>query len=109
MVDDLIYGLAPAHYAAIAEVLGRFPAVERVLLYGSRANGTAKPASDFDLAVFGATLTSGDFARLWAELDALPLAFKLDVLHWDTLGNAALREKIRAEGKAFYPLRKPGA
>ncbi|QSI76819.1 nucleotidyltransferase family protein [Niveibacterium microcysteis] len=109
MDDDLIYGLAPAHYAAIAEIIARFPAVERVLIYGSRAKGSAKPASDFDLAVFGATLTNEDFARLWAELDALPLAFKLDVLHWDTLGNEALREKIRAEGKAFSPLRKPGA
>ncbi|WP_374600613.1 nucleotidyltransferase family protein [Niveibacterium sp.] len=109
MGDDLIYGLAPAHYAAIAEIISRFPAVERVLIYGSRAKGTAKPASDFDLAVFGATVTSEDFAKLWAELDALPLAFKLDVLHWDTLGNAALREKISAEGQPFFPLREPGA
>lgn len=109
MGDALIYGLAPAHYAAIADVLNRFPSVERVLIYGSRAKGTAKPASDFDLAVFGAALKDEDFAQLWAELDALPLAFKLDVLHWDTLGNAALREKISAEGKPFFPLREAGA
>jgi len=105
MGDDLIYGLAPAHYAAIAEVLARFPAIERVLIYGSRAKGNAKPASDFDLAVFGAALKDADFAGLWAELDALPLAFKLDLLHWDTLGNTVLREKISAEGKPFFPLR----
>ena len=42
--------------AALAEAYG--PRVERVVLYGSRARGDAKPGSDYDIAVFLTGLSS---------------------------------------------------
>jgi hypothetical protein len=38
------------------------------------------------------------FAALWSELDDLLLVFTLDVVHWDTLGNAGLKQRIVDEG-----------
>ena len=50
--------------AAVAETYG--PRVARVVLFGSRARGEARPDSDYDVAVF---LTS--LPDRWAELDRL--------------------------------------
>jgi proline iminopeptidase len=58
---------------------------------------------DFDLAVVASTLSDSEFSRL-NEIDALPLVFKLDLLHWDRLPEERLKEKIRQEGERFYPL-----
>jgi predicted nucleotidyltransferase len=40
--------------------------IERVVLYGSRARGDARPDSDYDVAVF-----LRDFTDRWAEVDRL--------------------------------------
>ena len=47
--------------AAIAEIYGE--RIERVVLYGSRARGDAKPDSDYDIAVF-----LKDLSNRWQEV-----------------------------------------
>jgi proline iminopeptidase len=105
MVEQrVIFGLAKRHYADLERVFRRYPQVEKVLIFGSRAKGTDKPGSDFDLAVIAPTLNDGDFSKLWNEVADLPLAFKIDLLHWDRLPEERLKRKILAEGKRFFPL-----
>lgn len=41
----------PAEYADLLEVLNRFPRLELVLVFGSVAQGRARPESDLDIAV----------------------------------------------------------
>jgi len=58
--------------AALAELYG--DRIERVVLYGSRARGDAKPDSDYDIALFLKDLTSRweEFGRLAdIEVDVL--------------------------------------
>jgi len=43
--------------------------IERVVLYGSRARGDARPDSDYDIAVF-----LEDLDNRWAEADRIALA-----------------------------------
>lgn len=102
--ERLIFGLAERHYADITRIFERYPQIEKVLIFGSRAKGTDKPWSDFDLAVVAPTLSDRDFSQLWNEIDDLPLVFKLDLLHWDKLGEIPLKEKIVQEERLFYPL-----
>jgi predicted nucleotidyltransferase len=45
------YGLDDASIKRIQEVFARFPQVEEVLLYGSRAMGNFRPGSDIDLTI----------------------------------------------------------
>jgi len=101
--ERLIYGLAEHHYADFAHIFKRYPKIERVLIFGSRAKGTAKPYSDFDLAIMAPEMRDQEFNLLWNELDEVPLVFKFDILHWDTLVNQPLKEKILQEGRIFYP------
>lgn len=49
--------------------------IERVVLYGSRARGTAQPDSDYDLAVF-----LKDLPDRWREIDRLA-DMGVDLLH----------------------------
>jgi uncharacterized protein len=58
--------------AALDEVYGR--RLERVVLYGSRARGEARPDSDYDIAVF-----LRNFTNLERELDVL-VKIEVDIL-----------------------------
>jgi proline iminopeptidase len=103
----MIFGLDERIYVDMARVFARYPTVVQVLIFGSRAKDTWKPGSDIDLAIVAPGMSDAAFARLWNELDELPLVFKLDVLHLDKLhldnqNQAGLRERIVSEGRVFY-------
>ena len=73
--------------------------VGRVILFGSRAKGTARPKSDIDLAVEGCA----DFAELERHLqDDLWSLLKVDVIDLDAPVSDALRREIAATGKVLY-------
>ncbi|MBI3247266.1 MAG: nucleotidyltransferase domain-containing protein [Deltaproteobacteria bacterium] len=101
-VTALTSGLSANILADLQAVFAHHPKVVRVVLFGSRATGFAKPGSDIDLAVFAPALSPGEFAQLWNELEDLPLVYTLDVLHWDDLAEGTLKTKIPQEGKVLY-------
>lgn len=101
--ERLIFGLARRHYLDLARVFDKYPKIERVLIFGSRAKGVEKPYSDIDLAVIAPNMEDTEFARVLSDLDELELVFKLDVLHF-RLNQPKLKETILAHGKTFYPL-----
>ncbi len=43
------FGLNERQLSLIVAAFGKFPEIERVVLFGSRAMGNFKPASDLDL------------------------------------------------------------
>ena len=103
MVDGvLIFGLSGDVRAELTSVFHRYPEIEQVRIFGSRATANYGSGSDIDLAVLAPSMTNDRFTQLWNDIDALPLVFKVDLLHWDTLANLALKEKIMREGLLFY-------
>lgn len=97
------YGLSSAVLDDFQKIFQHYPAIKEILIFGSRVKGTAKPSSDIDLAVIAPSMDDQEFSRLWNALDNLPLVFKLDIVHWDKLGDTALKRKIRHEGRLLYP------
>jgi predicted nucleotidyltransferase len=83
-------------------VFRRHPEIEAVRLFGSRAKGTQRPNSDVDLAVWGAIdpLAAEELA---AELDELPLPYRLEVQPFAHIQHAPLREHIERVGLVLYP------
>lgn len=70
------HGLSDSTVAKIRGVLARFPAIDKAVLYGSRAKGNYRPGSDIDLTLQGAMLTP----RLLADaLDELLLPYSIDL------------------------------
>lgn len=98
----MTFGLSQRIRADLAGVFERYADVERVLVFGSRAKGNARPGSDIDLAVIAPRMSDAEFACLWNQIDDLPLVFQVDLLHWDRLANQRLKEKISLEGCPFY-------
>ncbi|WP_074201522.1 nucleotidyltransferase domain-containing protein [Sulfurivirga caldicuralii] len=87
----------------LLDILRRFPAIEAVWLFGSRARGSAREGSDIDLVVSAPTMSEADFARLWDAIDGSPIAFKVDLLHWERLDNPTLRAQIQQDRVQIYP------
>lgn len=68
---------------------------QQVILYGSRAKGTALERSDIDIAVSGVK----DFDALSDEVEDLPTLYSIDLLNLDTCRNDLLLEDIRQYGR----------
>ena len=87
------FGLTEKQVNIIHGVMQNHPEVNRVVLFGSRALNTYKPASDVDLALKGKI----DFkltARIKAELDNSSLPYFFDVVDYHTLENPDFKAHI---------------
>lgn len=94
------HGLQKSTVAKICGILARFSAVEKAVLYGSRAKETYKPGSDIDLTLLGDKLPSATLGAIADQLDDLLLPYQID--------HEGLREHIQRVGQAFYR-KNPGA
>lgn len=97
------YGLSELVTDQLLAVFARYADIESVYLFGSRATGHYRDGSDIDLAILAPKMDPKIFSNLWNEVDALPIVFKVDCLHFEELTNNALKEKILREGVRFYP------
>ena len=74
----------------------------RVVVFGSRARGDARPRSDFDIGVIGATaLPLEDFYALEDQIENLPTLYRID---WVDLSRASetFRRAAEADMQVIY-------
>jgi predicted nucleotidyltransferase len=95
--------LRPQDLAAVRATCRRFPAVREVRVFGSRANGTARRASDLDLAISAPLATAREWAELCDALENAPLIYELDLVRTEQTTNDRLKQKIATEGVTVYP------
>jgi type I restriction enzyme S subunit len=96
------YGLSKDTIGKICGVFAGFPAIEKAVLYGSRAKGNYKTGSDIDLTLYGADLTPDILGDVTSALDDLLLPYSIDLSLFDELEHAKLREHIERVGVVFY-------
>ena len=83
--------------------LSTIPEIETIRLFGSRAMGNAKPGSDIDLALMGPLLTKQILQQLQSTLnERLPIPYHIDLLHYDTLHNPALKQHSDSKGITLH-------
>ena len=70
----------------------------RVILFGSRAKGTARDRSDIDIAVCGVS----DMEKLQEEIEDIPTLYTIDLVDLDTCENQLLLEDIEQYGRKIY-------
>lgn len=68
---------------------------KKVILYGSRAKGTARERSDIDIAVSGVK----NFDELVEEVEKLLTLYSVDIVNMDTCKNQLLLEDIGQYGR----------
>ena len=89
-------------FQALRDTLASFPEIEEAIIYGSRARGTNRMASDIDLTLKGDGLTYMQLALLDEKIDDLYLPYFVDLSLFSMLNSPELLESIRREGKVFY-------
>lgn len=86
----------------LLEAFVQFPWIREVRLFGSRARGQVRRASDIDLAIDAPIATDIDWARLAAILDELPIIYRIDLVRLSQPVSKALREQIVRDGIVLY-------
>jgi len=95
------FGLSSEDFAQYQAVFTHYPQIEKVILYGSRAKGNYRKASDIDLTIIG-DLDWAHFTRLESELDDLLLPYEVDLSLYAHLDNPDLIAHIKRVGKIFF-------
>jgi len=100
------YGLKEQTIEQINSVFARYPEVEQVILYGSRAKGTYKNGSDIDLTLKGHSLNLRLINQISNDLDELLLPYSFDISIFSQISNADLVDHINRVGVVFYEAQK---
>ncbi|MFC5624766.1 nucleotidyltransferase domain-containing protein [Algoriphagus winogradskyi] len=96
------FGLSEETIEKINNVLRNHPAIQKAMLYGSRALGTYRPNSDIDLTLVGENLSLTDLLTVENELDDLLLPFQIDLSLFHRIDHKGLIDHIERVGKGFY-------
>jgi len=96
------FGLSDSTIAKIQHTFEKYPQVDKVIVYGSRAKGNFRPGSDFDLTLFGKELDQQKCSEIAESLDDLLLPYMIDLSIFDQLQHPDLKSHIERVGKVFY-------
>jgi predicted nucleotidyltransferase len=96
------HGLSQQTVAALRDVFARFPAIERAVLYGSRAKRNHRKGSDIDLTLVGAEMSERLLSKIYWELDDLDLPYKIDLSLFSELRHRKLIDHIKRFGMPIY-------
>ena len=101
------YGLTDTSWQAILQVLRQSSAIDKAVLFGSRAKGDFHPGSDIDIAVSGKYFMFEDLLSLKVRFDALDLLNRVDPVSYASIKNPEFKEHIDRVGIPIY--QKPGS
>ncbi len=95
------FGLSEEILEIIKRFFTKYPQVEVVKVFGSRAMGNYRPNSDIDFVLWG-NIDIELLGKIAYELDELPTPYKFDVKIYDEIKHLKLKEHIDRVAKTFY-------
>ena len=98
----MMYGLKDEQIEAIKNVCSQHPEVEQAIIFGSRAKGNFKPASDIDIALKGAALNSNVLNKISNALQDSALPYTFDLVLFKQITNKELIDHIERVGKILF-------
>jgi len=96
------FGLKETTINRINTVFSRYPDIEQVVLYGSRAKGNYRRGSDIDLTLIGGALSHAQLTRIETQIDDLLLPYSVDLSLFKYIDNVNLIDHIQRIGIVFY-------
>lgn len=96
------FGLDEKILSQLRDYFARYPEIEQVKIYGSRAMDSHTKGSDIDLAIYTAKGTEDITARTLTELDELSTPYLFDVTDYSHITHAPLKKHIDHHGKLIY-------
>ena len=101
------FGLSQTVIDQINGVLASYPAIERAIVYGSRAKGNYRIGSDIDLVLVGHDFSEDQLLELETRLDDLLLPYTIDLSRFEAIRNPRLIDHINRIGKVFFENNPP--
>ena len=98
----MLYGLSEKQLRIIEGVLASVPEIECALLFGSRALGKHRQASDVDIAIKGPQINRRITTHVSSMMEDTYLPFFVDIIHYDTINDDDLKENIDHDGVVIY-------
>lgn len=90
-----IPGLTQNEIESILKYVNKFPQIESVRVFGSRAMGNHKAGSDVDICLFGPSITQNIVAQLKALLEEeSPLPYFFDIVDYKSITKPQFKEHI---------------
>lgn len=96
------FGLSDQTIATVRAILADYPAVEKAILYGSRARGNYDRGSDIDLTLIGAALNHRLLAEIAGRLEDSAIPYQVDLSLKEQIDNPNLLAHIERVGVVFY-------
>lgn len=96
------FGLPQQTLIKLNSVFAQYPAIESVVIYGSRAKGNFRQGSDIDLTIKGEPLPFSEFVKIESQIDDLMLPYSVDLSQYRQLGNVELIAHIDRVGVEIY-------
>lgn len=76
--------------------------IQKVVLFGSRARGDNTLVSDYDIAVFGESLSAFDKMNFCSDVEEIETLKKIDIVFMDAVLTDDLLKNIKEDGVTIY-------
>ncbi len=93
-------GLSDKEWGTIKQILQEIPSIEKAVLFGSRAMGTARHNSDIDIMLFG-EISPRSLAIAKNKLEETTLPYMFDLVLFDGI-QSSLEEHVKAQGREIF-------
>ena len=100
--DPDAFGLLPRDTETLRDIFRRYPDIETVVIFGSRAKGNHKPGSDIDCAIMNTGLDPATVRRAHSDCEQSSLPYCVDLLDYHAITHPELRAHIDRVGRLFY-------
>ena len=94
MSTGLNTGLTEEMLVTLRHLFEKYPAIEQVKLYGSRAKGNYHSRSDIDLVAFGEQIDRHLMAAVLLDLDDSDIPYQIDLQNYHEIKNPQLLDHI---------------
>ena len=95
-------GLTIEQIDVLVRIFIKYPEIEVVKLYGSRAKGNFNSRSDVDLVVFGEGIDRFLLSNMLLDLDDSNLPYSVDLQNYSEIKNRALIDHIDRVGIPIF-------
>lgn len=97
-----MYGIRNNLYEEIINIFRLFD-IKKAILFGSRARGDFKNASDIDIAIEFSVSNKDNFIKLFTKLEDLNTLYKFDIVDLESLNDdSAFKKEITKDGIIIY-------
>lgn len=95
-------GIRMMFWDSLREAIAAVPSIDAAVVYGSRAYGNFRHASDVDICLFGRALTQSERWRLEDTIDDLMWPWYVDLTHWERSSSPRFRAEIRRDAVPLF-------